>query len=60
MIITYPQTDEGVRVSLQVIGIVGFTVSVVFLLITIITFIAFRYCVPTETVLLVDILCYFL
>ena len=37
------QTDEGVRLSLEVIGIVGVTVSLIFLLITIITFIAFRY-----------------
>jgi hypothetical protein len=35
-------SDEGVRLSLQVIGIVGVTVSVIFLLITIFTFIAFR------------------
>ena len=37
-----PQTDEGVALSLQVIGIVGVTVSLVALTLTIITFTVFR------------------
>ena len=46
MIIYLPpsiQTDEGVALSLQVIGIVGVSVSLVALTATIITFIVFRY-----------------
>ena len=36
------QTDEGVTVSLEVIGIVGVSVSLVALILTIVTFLVFR------------------